>query len=101
METTINQTIIKTIEQATTDNATYNIEVQKQDGNIVSVNAQVRAEERTIGADGIATIAVKSKGTINYSNGKVSFTGFPLDAMLATYATEFNELVLHIKERKD
>lgn len=101
METTIKQTIVKTTEQAETGNAVYNLEVQKQNGTLIAVSANVRSQERAIGADGIATISVKTKGTITYSNGKVSFAGFPLDEMLPTYATEFNEIVAHIQERED
>ena len=99
METTIEQTIIKTIEEAETDNAVYNLEVQQKDGELVAVSAQVRGEERKTGTDGIVNVSVKSKGVISYSSGKVSFSGFSLDDKLATYVTEFNEIVEHIKER--
>lgn len=100
MEITFEQDFSKKIGKTTTDNATYCIEVERQDGTLISVTAQVKAEERSIGTDGINTISVKTKGTINYNNGKVSFIGFPLDEKLPIYATEFNELVAHIEERE-
>lgn len=101
METTINQTIIKTIEQAVTDNATYNLDVQKQDGRLVSVTAQVRGEIRTVGADGIVNVSNTTKGSISYNNGRVSCAGFAISDDMATYIVEFTEIINHLQERTE
>lgn len=97
MEITFDQQINKKIGSAQTENAYYAIEAQIQNGVVTSVTANVRAEERTTGADGIVNIGTKMKGNISYINGKVSCAGFSLDGNLPIYLAEFAEIVDKVK----
>lgn len=100
METTIKQTTVNTVETAISSLATYELKVTRVNGLLKSVTASVSAQITEANGD-MPIVSVQNIGTINYNEGKVSCSDFPLDEKLSMYITEFNEIVNKIKVRED
>ena len=99
METIIQQTIKKTEEIATTENATYYISTTSIDGVIKHISANVFIEIEDDN-DGEYITSEKKLGTLAWIDGRVKMTAITADNLLPALVEEFIEIVNDIIARQ-
>lgn len=89
-------TILQETKQVITDNAIYDLAINKTDGVVSDINATVTVQMRTTDDDGGGLLSAVML-TITYDENGIAIVGtLPCDT-LTTILIEFNEIINEIK----